>query len=196
MLENMNTLEKQVYRSYWHDGLLDLFGAVAVLAIAASWIVDLPVFGAMVPALLVPLWGGLRQRVTEPRLGLVEFSDERERRNASRLSAVVVLGIGAFALLLALYFARARFSLPSADSLVAGLPAMLLALLAIITAFLVATMRFLIYAALLATAGIVGAIGGLDPGYILFMAAVPMLVIALLVFIRFLRNNPVGGAPE
>ena len=196
MLENMNTLEKQVYRSYWHDGLLDLFGAVAVLAIAASWIVDLPVFGAMVPALLVPLWGGLRQRVTEPRLGLVEFSDERERRNASRLSAVVVLGIGAFALLLALYFARTRFSLPSADSLVAGLPAMLLALLAIITAFLVATMRFLIYAALLATAGIVGAIGGLDPGYILFMAAVPMLVIALLVFIRFLRNNPVGGAPE
>jgi hypothetical protein len=81
-------------------------------------------------------------------------------------------------------------------SLIAGLPALLLALLAGITAFLVSTLRFLVYAALLATAGIGGAIFGLEPGYILVIAAVPMLVIALVILVRFVRNNPIDGASE
>jgi MFS family permease len=196
MLGRMNTIENQVFRTYWHDGLLDVFGAVAVLAIGVFWIAELHVFGAIVPAMLVPLWGPFRQRFVEPRLGLVEFSEERERRNTNRLWLVVMGGAVAFALVMALYFLRTRLGVNPSVSLIAGLPALLLALLAGITAFLVSTLRFLVYAALLATAGIAGAIFGLEPGNILVIAAVPMLVIALAVLVRFVRNNPIEGASE
>jgi len=193
MLENMNTIERQVFRTYWNDGLLDMFGAVGILAIGIAWTAEAHVFGAIVPALLVPLWAPLRQRFIEPRLGLVEFSDDRERRNTKRLGMVTAFGIGTLGLFLTLYFARTRLGFDADISLVAALPALLLALLAIITAFLVSTLRFLLYAALLAISGLGGALYGIEPGPILVIAAVAMLGIALFVLGRFLRNNPASG---
>jgi hypothetical protein len=196
MLNNMNTIEKQVFRTYWNDGLLDVFGAVATLVIGITWTADAYVFGAIVPAMLVPLWAPMRQRFIEPRLGLVEFSDQRERRNTNRLGMVAAFGIGTLGLFLMLYFARTRLGYDADISLIAGLPALLLALLAIITAFLVSTLRFLLYAALLAISGIGGAIYGIEPGPILMIAAVAMLGVALFVLGRFLRNNPASGDHE
>ena len=196
MLENMNTIERQVFRTYWNDGLLDMFGAVGILAIGIAWTAEAHVFGAIVPALLVPLWAPLRQRFIEPRLGLVEFSDDRERRNTKRLGMVTAFGIGTLGLFLTLYFARTRLGFDADISLVAALPALLLALLAIITAFLVSTLRFLLYAALLAISGLGGALYGIEPGPILVIAAVAMLGIALFVLGRFLRNNPASGEHE
>lgn len=196
MLENMKTIERQVFRTYWNDGLLDMFGAVGILAIGIAWTVEAHVFGAIVPALLVPLWAPMRQRFIEPRLGLVEFSDDRERRNTKRLGMVAAFGIGTLGLFLTLYFARTRLGFDADISLVAALPALLLALLAIITAFLVSTLRFLLYAALLAISGLGGALYGIEPGPILVIAAVAMLGIALFVIGRFLRNNPASGEHE
>jgi hypothetical protein len=192
MLDNMNTIEQQVFRTYWDDGLLDVFAAVGVLAIGVAWAVDFPVGGAIVPALLVPLWAPLRQRLIEPRLGLVEFSDQRDRRNQERLRNTAIFGVGVLALVVALYLARSRLGLDLSVPLVAGLPALLLAVLALITAFLVSTPRFITYAAILAIAGIGGAWYGLEPGYILVLASVPMLVLAVSVVVRFVRSNPVS----
>lgn len=192
MLDNMNAIEQQVFRSYWDDGLLDVFAAVAVLAIGVAWAVEFPVGGAIVPALLVPLWAPLRQRLIEPRLGLVEFSDQRDRRNREGLRNTAIFGIGVLVLAVALYFARSRLDLNLSVSLVAGLPALLLAVLAIVTAFLVSTPRFFNYAAFLAISGIGGALYGLEPGYILILASVPMLLLAVSVLVRFLRSNAVS----
>jgi len=192
MLENMGAIENRVYRAYWNDGLLDVFAAVGVLAIGVSWMFDLVVAGAITPALLVPLWGPFRQRFIEPRLGTVEFSDERERTNRDRLRLVFLLGVGAFALGVSLYFLRDRLALDPAVSLIAGLPAFLLAVLAAMTALLVSTGRFLVYAALLIVAGGVGAGIGWEPGRILVSAGIPILLIASAVLVRFFRNNPVA----
>jgi hypothetical protein len=58
---------------------------------------------------------------------------------------------------------------------------------------LVSTVRFLVYAALLAVAGGIGAISGWEPGPILVSAGVPILLIASTVLVRFIRNNPVAS---
>lgn len=197
MLDNLGTIEQRVYRTYWNDGLLDLFAAVGVLGIGISWIVGFPVGGAIVPAMLVPLWGPFRQRFVEPRLGMVEFSDAREQRNANMLKLAVLLGLGVFALSVTLYVLRDRLALDPSVQLVAGLPAALLGLLAVITAILVASVRFLVYSAVLVVAGVVGALNAWEPGLILAEAGAIMLIVALAVFVRFLQNNPVGGGdPE
>lgn len=197
MLDNLGAIEQRVYRTYWNDGLLDLFAAVGVLGVGISWMLDFPVGGAIMPALLVPLWGPCRQRFIEPRLGLVEFSDARQQRNSNLVKQVVLLGFGFFALGVALYVLRGRIDLDPAVNLVAGLPAALLGLLAVMAAFLVSLARFLIYAALLVIAGVVGALLGWEPGLILTEAGAGMFVIALAVLVGFLRNHPVSdGTPE
>ncbi len=194
MLDNLGTIEQRVYRTYWNDGLLDLFATVGVLGIGISWIVGFPVGGAIVPAMLVPLWGPFRQRFVEPRLGMVEFSDAREQRNANMLKLAVLLGLGVFALSVTLYVLRDRLALDPSVQLVAGLPAALLGLLAVITAILVASVRFLVYSAVLVViAGVIGALNGWEPGLILVEAGAIMLIVALAVFVRFLQDNPADG---
>lgn len=196
MLENMKSLERQVFRTYWNDGLLDLFGAIGVLGIGIAWLADAHVFGAIVPAMLVPIWAPLRQRLIEPRLGFVEFSDDRERRNTKRLGMVAAFGAGMLGFAMALNFVLSRSGMHADVSLVAALPLLLLALLAIITALLVSVWRFLLYGAWLAISGIAGALYGIEPGPILVATAVPMLGFALFVLGRFLHNNPVSGEDE
>lgn len=191
MFREMGGIENRVYRAYWNDGLLDVFAAVGVLLIGIAWTFDFVVGGAITPALLVPLWGPFRQRFVEPRLGMVEFSEKRERTNRDRLLLVILLGIGAFALVVSLYVLRDRQALDPAVSFIAGLPALLLAIPAALTAILVSTSRFLVYAALLIISGGVGAMSGLEPGPILVSAGIPILLIAGIVLLRFVHNNPV-----
>ena len=196
MLGNTNTIEKQVFRTYWNDGLLDLFGAIGVLAIGIFWTLDFTVGSAILPALLIPLWGPCRERFIEPRLGMVEFSDARERRNTNRLLMIVALGVGTLVLGVALYFLRDRIGLSPSVTFIAGLPAVLLGFLAVLTAFLILAMRFLAYAAVLVVAGIAGALAGQEPGPIMTAAGIALLLLALVVVIRFVRENPVSGVSE
>lgn len=196
MLDNLGIIEQRVYRAYWNDGLLDLFAAVGVLATGIFWILDFPVGTAMVPAFLVPLWGPLRKRMVEPRLGMVEFGDARKQRTHSLLVQAVLLGCGFLALAVTLYFFRDHLPVDPSGSLIAGLPAMLVGLMALITTILVATPRFLIHAALLVVAGLLGALLGVEPGWILAAAGSAMLVVALFVVVRFVQNNRIdAGTP-
>lgn len=196
MLENMNTIEKQVFRTYWNDGLLDLFGAVGVLAIGIFWTFEFVVGSAIMPALLLPLWGPCRERFIEPRLGMVKFSEERERRNSRRLQMIAALGVGTLALAVALNFLRDQIGLAPSVSFVAGLPAVLLGFLAMLTAFIISAGRFLVYAGIMVIAGVAGALLGLEPGLIMGSGGAIVLLLALVVVVRFFRNNPIDGTSE
>ncbi len=191
MLENTGAIEQRVYRAYWNDGLLDVFAAAGVFAIGLFWLFDLPVGAAFVPAWLVPAWGPCRRRLIEPRLGMVEFSDARQRRNTSMLRLILYAGIGCLILGIEMYFLRDRLGQNPSMTLIAGLPAVLLALLAIATAALIATPRFLVYAAVLAGVGTTGGIFGLRPGMILAIAGSVMAVPATAILVRFMRNNAI-----
>jgi len=191
MLDNDNTLERRLYQHCWDDGLLDLFSALGVFLIGVFWLRDLPPAAAIVPALLVPAWQPARRHLVEPRLGFVEFSDKREQLNRRRLRLTLYLGIAALIVALELYFARKAIPVKLAVQLVAGLPAMLLAVLAAVTAILIASSRFLVYAIILLTAGFAGALSGWSPGAIMVAAGAGMFAIAATIFARFLHTNPV-----
>jgi len=187
------SLELRIYGHYWDDGLLDLFAAVGVALIGVSWMRGYAAAGAIVPAVLVPLWQPFRQRFVEPRLGFVEFSDSREQQNRKRLKLVVYVGIIALIAALELYFHRELLPGMPGLRLVAGLPAMLLAILAATTALLIASARFLVYSAVLLAAGSAGAWLGWSPGAIMAVGGAVMLVIATAVFTMFLHANPVDS---
>ena len=193
MSGSSKSLEFRIYRHYWDDGLLDLFAAVGVVLIGASWVMDHSVLGAIVPALLVPLWQPFRSRFVEPRLGFVEFSDSREQQNRKRLKLIVYLGVVTLLAALALYFQRELLPVVPGVRMVAGLPAMLLAILAATTALLIANARFLVYSIVLLLAGSLGAWLGWSPGAIMLVGGAVMLVIATAVLVKFLHANPVDS---
>ncbi|MDJ0708768.1 MAG: hypothetical protein QNJ14_00190 [Woeseiaceae bacterium] len=191
MLENGGAIERRVYRAYWNDGLLDIFAAAGVFAIGIFWLYDLPVGAVFVPVWLVPAWGPCRRHFIEPRLGMVEFSDARQRRNNNLLRLILYVGIGCLVIGIELYLLRDRLGTNPSMTLIAGLPAVLLAVLAVATAALIATPRFLVYAAVLAAAGVTGAVFGLQPGLILVVAGGGMAILAAGVLWSFVRDNPV-----
>ena len=193
MPHHSSPLERRIYRHYWDDGLLDLFAGVGVALIGVSWMHGYAAAGAIVPAVLVPLWQPIRQRLVEPRLGLVEFSDSRERQNRKRLKLVAYLGIIALIAALELYFQRELLPAVPGTRLVAGLPAIMLAALAVIAAMLIASARFLVYALILLAIGPAGAWLGWSPGAIMAVGGAVILVIATAVFTIFLRANPVDS---
>ncbi len=192
MLENMNLLERKVFQHYWDDGLLDLFAAIGVFLIGILWLRDLPVGAAFVPVWLVPAWNPVRRKFIEPRLGLVEFTEERERRNRKMLQLTLYAGIAFLIVGLELYFFRDDLPVEPTVALIAGLPAFLLALLAIFTAALIGTARFVAYAVILVLTGVAGALLEWTPGMILTVAGAVMLVIAGILLIRFIVLNPAG----
>jgi hypothetical protein len=192
MLDNMNLLERKVFQSYWDDGLLDLFAAIGIFLIGVSWLRDFPVGAVFVPALLVPFWNPVRRKVIEPRLGLVEFTEARERRNQRLLKLVMYIGIAVLILAIELYFVRDSLPVEPTVALIAGLPAFLLAVLAIITAALIGSARFVAYALILVTTGVGGALLDWVPGKILAVVGGIMFVIAGGLLIQFIRANPPG----
>ena len=188
----MNLLERKVFQSYWDDGLLDLFAAIGIFLIGVSWLRDFPVGAVFVPALLVPFWNPVRRKVIEPRLGLVEFTEARERRNQRLLKLVMYIGIAVLILAIELYFVRDSLPVEPTVALIAGLPAFLLAVLAIITAALIGSARFVAYALILVTTGVGGALLDWVPGKILAVVGGIMFVIAGGLLIQFIRANPPG----
>ena len=64
------------------------------------------------------------------------------------------------------------------------------------SATLITTVLFYAFAAVLVVAGIAGALAGQEPGPIMTAAGIALLLLALVVVIRFVRENPVSGVSE
>lgn len=139
-------IEARAFRAYWEDGLLDLLCGFALLAVGAGWWWHYAVVSAVVPALLVPLWAPLRRVLVLPRAGFVEFSRTRQVKTLRGLTtifilclAVFLLGVGTFLYLKA---NRSTGSMPGLSSAIAGLPAALLGIGALVVARLTEARRF------------------------------------------------------
>jgi len=197
MLRNLGKLEKSVYRTYWNDGLIDLLAAIGVLAVGLLWVWERPVFAAIVPPLLVPLWGPCRRRLIEPRLGMIEFSDDRDRRSRQSLRLVFFLGVGCLVMAVGMYLARDALAVGRDIDFIAGLPAFLLAIMAALTGLLIASTRFMAYALVLVLAGVTGAYAAWSPGQIIVAAGLVMLFSSVVILTRFFRSNPeMAGSTE
>jgi MFS family permease len=196
MLRDTNLLERHIFRRYWDDGQLDLFAAAGVFLIGLFWLRSLPAGAAIVPALMVPLWQPLRRRLVEPRMGRVEFTNTRDQQNRRALKFVMYGGIAVLILGIEVYFFRDSLPVSPSLNLIAGLPAFILAVLAVAASVLVGSARFLLHAAVLVVAGASGALLGWRPGTILAFAGTAMLVIAGIVIARFMKSSPVDAGEE
>jgi len=191
---NLKGIEKKAYESIWDDGLIDIFVGISLAGLGIFWLTEYAVFGGLFPILLVPIWSGVRSRITAPRAGSVQFGADRratERRNLTGLflggSLTLLLGV-------ALYFAVARGGAMDRDWLaivIPALPGVLLAAGAAVTGSMIGANRFQAYAALLLSGSGVGIWLRLEPGVYLAAAGAGILATGITMLVRFVRKYPV-----
>jgi hypothetical protein len=188
-------LESRLFRQYWDDGLLDLFAGIGVAGIAAFWALDLVALGAVAPAVLATFWVPVHRALVEPRIGHVEFSDARANRNVRLGVGSALIGgamlVGVIGLTLT---ARSR-SLSALSLIAPGLPAFLLALLAVFVGWGLGLLRFLVYAGVLCMGGIGVVLVDARPEIAMAAGGLVMLLSGGWRMARFLRL-PVVEAPE
>ena len=186
------SLEEKMIKTYWHDGLLDLLLGLGLVVVGIAWQFDMVALSS-VAAALVPLWKPLRQKLVEPRLGHVVFTQAREKRERSFLSSMAVLGL---VFLAAGVFAYVSFETGGALPMhwVPGLPAVLLAIPVVAVGPLIKSHRFLIYGAVLALSGVGAVVWGLKPGAAFLASGAVILVVAVWLMVRFFRETKAAAA--
>lgn len=189
MTGQVNQLERRLFRQYWDDGLLDVFSGVGVLGLGICWAVGLVAVGAVVPALLVPLWVPFRRRFVEPRAGMVEFADQRVDQNRRGLAGSALIGLVALAAVAALAFWAAPNPAGPLRAMAPALPALLLGLMAVVAGLILGLPRFVVYAGLFAVAGLGVAVTDSRPEVAILAVGLLVLASGAWRMSRFLRLN-------
>jgi len=178
--------ETRLFQAYWDDGTLDLVGGVAVVLIGLTFVFEQLVFmGAVVP-LGLATWWGIRRQVVEPRAGYVAFARTRRERSERELVGTIMTGLGVLTMV-AFGAVRMRGGVPA--EVVAGLPALLLAVGAGLTCGLTRSGRFGLYALVFVAAAVVTVVLGMDPGWPLVVTGVILWAAGALLFGRFLADS-------
>ena len=182
--------ESGLFRAYWDEGLLDLLFGIALVGMGLGWETRLGAFAVLFAPLLTVFWVPLRQKIVEPRAGYVRFSQARRKENTHRLALTLTLGFGALALvLLATHLVRARGAGADLAHLVAGLPAVLVAIGAVLAGVLTGARRFHVYATALVAVAALTILLGQGPALPLVVGGVVVLLSASVLLTRFIRAS-------
>jgi MFS family permease len=202
---DLKELEKSVFKSYFNDGLWDIYGALILLGFGISmvtgWDYLMLAFAVVAVGLLL-----LKKYIVVPRLGRVKFSPERQAKTKkSTLIAMITL---IFTALLGVVF----FALFSTNTVPEWLDVWMrdyflamfggmLALVIAVAAYIVGVRRFYTYAALTFVAYVIAGILRPDDmeGIPIVTAGGIVLIVGTVILVRFLRKYPlppreIGGA--
>ena len=192
---NLDDLESEAYQDSFSDGLVDLFIGLGLALIGALWlwfesVAGLAgVFAAIVAWALPPI----RRRIVEPLVGYVMWTAPRLKweRNQLRL----LFGLGTVALLIGvgvvLSIVRGDGVVSEDRNVVAGLPAVLLAIGAFVLAATSGFKRLWGYGAILLIAAGVTILIEAGPGGSLLTAGAGIGIVGVVFLGRFLRVHPV-----
>jgi len=184
-------LQNRVLKSSWNDGLIDLFAGIGVLLIGLSWQFDLVPLGSIAPALLIPVWQPLRRRLIEPRTGYMEFGERTRLRLSRSLLTMIILGVGTLALGVGIYLYAAGGVPMAGVTVVAGLPAALIGLAALIAGNSFGIPRFPLYALVFMVGAAATILLGLEPALPMMAGGALAAASGALLLGRFLRDHPV-----
>lgn len=190
----LDSMESQVYRRAYSDGIIDLSVGAFLLWLGAAWIwlPDFSGLAGVLPAAFVPVAMAVRKRVVENRIGYVRWTEPR--RNKERSTRIGLLAAGTVLLLgVAVFFLVDRSVSSDAvlGAVAPGLMAWLLALLSLALAYAMEAWRFVAYAGALSVAGLVTAMQDANPGWPLLASGAVVTITGVIMLIRFLRANPV-----
>lgn len=180
--------EARLFALFWDDGTLDLLAGGAVVLMGLGYVFDQPLVEVVVLPLALTAWAILRKRVVQPRAGYVEFTRARRERTGRELLGALAAGVGLLALTLAVLL-EVRDGPAGVRGFVDAVPALLLALGAVVAAGLTRAWRFGAYAGLLAAAGLGTVLADTGPGLPLVAGGLVAWATGAVLLVRFLSAS-------
>lgn len=188
-MKQESRLEKELFSSYWNDGIGDILFGFAVLIAGAGWDIVGPLSVIQIP-LWISLWLPLRRNLVEPYEGFVRFSIEREHANEGKLKTILVFGLGALALMLmAVLFYSNITTIDNLEIWIGALPSGLIALAMVLAYGLLRVTRLFLYAAAFLSAGAASAIFNQGPGIALGIGSIVPLLQGFFLWYCFRKDS-------
>ncbi|UCH61677.1 MAG: hypothetical protein JSU77_07615 [Fidelibacterota bacterium] len=191
---DLKTLERKAYLSYHQDGLLDLGLGMLVLAVGIGWVVGIPWLMGVLLAIGVSSYPAAKKMITIPRVGLVRFSPDRQRREKRTISFfvtyftfTVLLGVAMFFLVIAVNRNPNGFGRLLEKFIMAPF-GLLVAIALAALAYWKQVSRFYLYAALLLLGVFGGPLLGINHAIYFSAPGIVMLLVGLYLLIRFLQT--------
>ena len=192
----LKEIEQKVFRSYFHDGLWDIYGGFILLGFGLTMVtgLDYLIIIFAVAAVILLLF---RKRIIVPRLGRVKFSSERQVKTIrSMILAVVVLTFtaligGLFFVLFSTNSVPEWLDVWMKDYFLIGFGGVI-ALFVIVAAYIVGVWRYFLYAVFTFIAFIIAGIMRPNDmeGIPIVVAGAIILVLGAIILTRFLKKYP------
>ena len=185
-------LERQLYESTWNDGLLDLCTGAALMITGVFWVIGMSTYSTFAAPIAIPIWVAARRNISQPRMGTVTFGTDRVKRERIHFLALFLLGMIALIAGLVLYFKGVPNDLSVSLrrlNVIAGLPALLLAIPAGTVAVALGLPRFYLYGAVLLVSAIFVIYLDIHPGWAFIPCAAICLILGARLLVMFVRTH-------
>lgn len=192
----LKALEERAYKETWQDGILDVIIGAGLVLLGILFRTDIAgLAGMFVAVVLMPFWAVGKKLITVPRLGHVQFGEERRARERGWMKTLLIFGVGAFLLAVGIYVAVARGDGGLGERLTEIRFAYILfgALIALgiaVSGALIGLARFQAYAAIVLVATGIGYLTGLELEDFILASGIVILVCGAVVLGRFVRRYP------
>ncbi|MFQ6087917.1 MAG: hypothetical protein ACE5K0_03325 [Candidatus Methanofastidiosia archaeon] len=189
MVQNMNLkeLERKTWKSYFQDGLWDIFLGMMMLLGGIRGLTDNVWFTLMMlPAILIIPLG--KKFITIPRIGYVKFGSERKGK-LKKLKAVVIISVFATFVVLLLVLSGRDMGTKEIQTIIqaVGFP-----LVFSLMAYHMDFERLYVYGLFFAAGAVLWELYGSPIGPIAFSVSGSItLLIGLILLIRLLRDYPI-----
>jgi len=190
---NLKDLEKKVFTSFHEDGVIDIFAGLLLLVDGFLLLSGNPalVGPAVAILFLIPL---VKKIVTVPRIGLVNFSSQRNVRQM-RLY-LVTLVIGLLVLVVFILNSSSENLTAFAREYYALLLGLIFVLMAGMAALLTGVRRFIWYSGGILVLFIIGEILGWEFPVTQALTGALLFLSGVITLIRFIKKYPKTDIPE
>lgn len=187
-------LEHEPHAAACSDGILDIFLGLSVLWIGAAWLwfPDISGMTAVFRGVLLAFALVVQKHFVSERRSRVEWSETHRHRGHSGTVVLVSVGALVFALGVGAYGAASQQASDTSlvEALIPGLPALLLAVVAIAVGLATGIRRPFVYAAILGISGLSTIWGDGDPGLDMFVAGSIIAIVGATMLTAFLHRYP------
>lgn len=189
---NLKEIEKKTYLAYHGDGIWDIFTGLFFISIGFFMIYDAAYLMGIIPATILPVILGIKKSFTQPRMGFVKFSPERQARiNKGRTRLQILMTITMLAGFGAFYAYTGDAPWQNAVKSMRLLPiGIVLALISGACGILFGLKRFVVYAILTMVLFVAGHFANSDPPAYFILLGFIVFVVGTVMLIRFVRRYP------
>lgn len=189
--------EAEIEGMRFDDGLLDLCVGLGLLGEGICFLTGWHAVAGVLPALLIPLWMILRQRITGSRLSRLPSPSAPRPIQRAQLTSAVALGIGALLLVgaAALGLRRGPAAPEAWAALGPQIPGALVGFGLMVASLMIGARRFVVYGLALALLAAVTTRLGAEPEAYLLVGGALLTAWAGLLVARFVAAHPRVASP-